>query len=137
VTAQQAFRNTIIVLATIAAAYAIYRSLHILVVLLIAIIVASAVRPAVLWLTRHRVSYGLAILAVYGGLGLSLVLVSAIVVPPITSQLSDYIGNDQRLAARIIDTQSWLERNVSNLTGTQVKFFDPAIYCKRIWQPPG
>ncbi len=44
-TAQQVFRNTVIVIATVVTAYVLLLSLQIIVVLMIAIIIASAVRP--------------------------------------------------------------------------------------------
>jgi predicted PurR-regulated permease PerM len=124
-TAPQAFRNTLVVIATVLAAYMVYRSIHILVVLLIAIIIALAVRPAVMWLTRHHVSYSFSILIVYLGVGLALFIISALVIPPITSRLSDYAGDNQRLANRIIDTQTWIETEATRLTGSPVKLFDP------------
>jgi predicted PurR-regulated permease PerM len=64
-TAQQTFRNTVIVILTFVAAYVLYTSIHILVVLVFAIIIASALRPAVLWLDKHGLSQSLAILLVY------------------------------------------------------------------------
>jgi predicted PurR-regulated permease PerM len=131
-TTEQTVRNTLIVIITLVAAYAIYRSIHILVVLLIAIILASAVHPAVVWLTRHKISQGLSILLVYLGLGFLLFVLSALVIPPITSRLADYISNDQRLASRIIDTQTWAEDNLTQLLGTPVKLFDPEAIKKTV-----
>ena len=81
-TAQQTFRNTVIVVVTLALAYAVTQSIGILIVLLIAIIIASAIRPAVLFLKAHYVPEGLAILLVYALLALALFLLGAVVLPP-------------------------------------------------------
>ncbi|MHB8629388.1 MAG: AI-2E family transporter [Aggregatilineales bacterium] len=124
-TPQQVFRNTLIVIATFVAAYVVYQSVHILVVMLIAIIVASAVRPAVVWLVRHHFARALAALVVYGILGISLFTLSALIIPPITSQFAGYLTNDQSLPNQLISAQTWIETTASTLTGTQVKLFDP------------
>ena len=124
-TSQQAVRNTVAVLITLAVAYVLYLSLNILIVLLIALIVASAIRPAIVWLTNRQIPQGLAILLVYGLLGISVFILSAVVIPPITSQLTGYITNDQRLTDQLINTQTWIEQTASQLTGTDVKLFSP------------
>ncbi len=124
-TPQQVFRNTLIVIATFAGAYVVFQSVHILVVMLIAVIVASAVRPAVMWLVRHRIARSLAALTVYGLLGISLFTLSALVIPPITTQFAGYLNNDQSLPNQLISAQTWIETTASSITHTQVKLFDP------------
>jgi predicted PurR-regulated permease PerM len=124
-TAQQTFRNTVIVILTVAAAYALYASARILTVLLVAIIVASAVRPTVLWLKRRPVPEGLAILLVYAAIAFGIFLLGVVVLPPAASQFAGYIENDQKLANRIIETQTWLQNTIQERTGTQVTLLDP------------
>ncbi len=124
-TALQAFRNTVVVLVTLVAAYVLYRSIHILVVLIVAIVVASAIRPAIIWLTKRGVSSGLALVLVYLTLGIALFGLSALVLPPITRQLTDYITNDQHLADQLISAQTWFEQNASRITGSQITLFPP------------
>src|SRR5258707_5718714 len=104
-TAQQTFRNPVIVLLTLALAYAAYASARILIVLLVAIIIASAVRPAVKRLERLHIPEGLAILLVYIALGVTIFLLGVVVLPPAVNQFAGYIENDQGLATRIIAAQ--------------------------------
>jgi predicted PurR-regulated permease PerM len=124
-TAQQAFRNTVVVILTLVAAYALYASIRILIVLLLAIIVASAVRPAVLWLRRRGVSEALAILVVYGFLGIGLFLLGVVVLPPAANQFAGYLENDQNLANRFVDVQRSLQDFILQHTGTYVTLLDP------------
>jgi predicted PurR-regulated permease PerM len=124
-TAQQAFRNTVVVILTLALAYVIYASAHIVIVLLVAIIIASAIRPAVLRLTRLHVAEGLSILIVYFLLGLSLFLLSVVVLPPAVNQFAGYIENDQGLANKIVDAQNWLQTTIKERTGRDVILLDP------------
>jgi predicted PurR-regulated permease PerM len=124
-TAQQTFRNTLIVIVTFALAYILYASAHIVIVLLVAIIIASAVRPAVLKLRKLRISEGLAILTVYFMLGLSLFLLGVVVLPPAVNQFAGYMENENGLANRIIEAQSWIQTTVKEQTGRDIILFDP------------
>ncbi len=124
-TAQQTFRNTLIVLVTVAVAYALFMSAHILIVLLVAIIVASAVRPAVLWLQKRRLPEGLSILLVYAAIAFTIFLLGVVVLPPATTQFAGYIENDQNLAQRIIAAQDWVQKTIQERTGTYVTLLDP------------
>lgn len=114
-TVQQTFRNTLVVVLTVAGAYVVYRSLHILIVLLIAVIIASAVRPAVMRVSKGRIPNGLAILMVYVALGLSLFLLGIVVLPPAISQLSDYLTNDQGLATKLNDAQTTIVNGLGQI----------------------
>src|SRR5262249_24611785 len=96
-----------------------------IIVMLIAIIVASAVRPAIVWLRKRRMPEGLAILIVYVGLAASIFLLAVVVLPPAAKQFAGYIENDQRLAERVIATQEWLQNAIRERTGTFVTLLDP------------
>src|SRR5258708_3243284 len=124
-TAQQTFRNTLIVLATLAGAYALYTSARILIVLLAAIIVDSAARPAVLVLKNRGLSEGSSILAVYLLIAFALFVLVAAVLPPTAQQISGYLSDNQGLAQRIIDAQEWLKQTIKDRTGQTVVLFDP------------
>lgn len=124
-TAQQAFRNTLIVLGTLAAAYALIISIRIIVVLLVAILIASAVRPAVLWLQKRRIAPGLSILLVYLFLGVFIFGLILLVLPPAANRLAGYIENDDRLANRIVSAQRWIEGQIESRTGTEIELLDP------------
>lgn len=120
-TAQQTFRNTLVVMLTLLMAYAVVMSIRILLVVLIAIILASALRPFVLWLEKRGIPQGLAILMVYGAMGLTVFTLAFLVLPPAVNQLSGYLQNDERLANRLINAQNWIERNVEQLTGNDIE----------------
>lgn len=123
-TTQQVFRNTLVVIVTIAAAYALVMSARILIVLLIAIIIASAVRPAVLWLSRRRIGYGVAILLVYFALIVTVFGLLLAVLPPAANRLAGYIENEDRLATRIIGAQRWIETNIEQRFDADVRLLD-------------
>ncbi len=123
-TARDAFRITLVVLATIAMVYVVLLNIEIVIALLLAVVLAAAVRPIILKLQSWRVPSGLAVLIVFGGLGITLVLLLALVLPPVVTQLSGYLQNDDRLAARIIIAQNWLQQTIFRLTGTEVTLAD-------------
>ena len=147
-TVSQTFRNTLIVLVTFMLAYVLYQSIQILVVLVVALIIASSLRPPVMWFVRRKIGLGISALIVYGLLAGALFTLSAIVIPPITTQLVGYLNTDTTappspnttpdnitpfadhssnpsLADQLVATQSWIEKTLSDLTHTTVKFFDP------------
>jgi predicted PurR-regulated permease PerM len=118
--ASQAFRTTLVVLLTIAIAYALVLSARILIVLLFALIVASAVRPAFIWLRDRKIPEGIAILLIYLVLGISIFTVGGAVIPPAVDQLAGYIENEDRLATRIITAQRWIESAATRISGNEV-----------------
>ncbi len=120
------FKGTIIVLLTLLGAYVVAMSLHILVVVLVAIIIASAVRPMVLRLMRWRFSEGLAILTVYIGLLLGIIALVALVIPPIVTSLTTNLTSEDRLANRIIAVEYWVGNTVKSITGSDITLPDPA-----------
>ncbi len=123
-TAQQVFRNTVIILATLALAYVLVLSARIFVVVLIAILIASALRPTIIRLTRLRVPQGLAILLVYAMLlGLIITLLIG-VLPPVFSQISRYIQNDWQLASRLIAAQNWFMNFANTNLGANISPID-------------
>jgi predicted PurR-regulated permease PerM len=124
-TAQQTLRNTLVVVLTLALAYALFLSARILIVLFIAIIVASSVRPAVLWLQERRIPQALAILLVYFVIAVFIFTVTVLVVPPSMNRLAGYITNEDRLASRIIAAQTWIETAIEQRTGSDVTLLDP------------
>lgn len=124
-TAKDAFRGTLVVLATLAVAYVLLLNIQIIVVLLFAIIVASAVRPIIVRLKQWRIPEGIAVLLVYGTIAVALFVLLALVVPPVVAQISGYLQNDDRLATRIVSAQVWLERAIHDVTGTNVTLAEP------------
>jgi len=125
VSAQQVFRNTLVVITTLLGAYLLFSSVRVLIVLFLAITIASALRKLVVRLMGWHIPQGGAILLVYGTMLLSIVILAIIVLAPIASQMSRYLLNEDRLANRIIFTQTWIERSVSDLTQTTITFISP------------
>jgi len=117
---RQIFTATLTVLAGLATGYIVLMSLKILVTLLIAIIVASAVRPLIARLIKLRMPASLATLTIYTGVILSALIVSFAVLPPLVNQFADYLGSDWRLANRIIVVKNWTENSLTQLTGHDV-----------------
>lgn len=114
-TAQQVFRNTVVVIATVVTAYILFLSLHIVVVLLVAMIMASAMRPLVLWLNKRGLPQPIAIILSYLGVLLLVFSLFVIVLPPAANRLGGYITDDDRLAQQLIDTNRWAETNLTTI----------------------
>ena len=87
------FIKTCVVLATLAGAYLLYELGEIVIVLFIAIVLASAVRPLVTWLTRHRVPQAVAILAIYLVLFVLLSGLLSLAIPPLIGLTVDFLTN--------------------------------------------
>lgn len=124
-TTVQTFKNTVVILATLAVAFVLVMSVRIIVVLAVAIIIASAVRPLVMRLRKARVPEGLAILFVYLGIALSLIVLAVGVLPPVINQLANYLQNEERLASRIIISQQWIEEKLTQVSGKPVILANP------------
>jgi len=132
VTAQQTFRNTLVVIVTLVGAYAIAMSIRILVVVLVAIIIASAARPVILWLQERRIPQGLAITMVYGALLLFILGIGILVLPPAVQQLAGYLENEDRLATRVISAMDWTEFNVERTFGGDIELVDRQVVREEV-----
>ena len=97
-TASQTFRNTLVVLGTFLVAYALYTSIQILVVLIVALIIASSLRPLVMWFHARNIGIGFSALIVYGLFFIVLIALSVLVIPPITRQLVGYLNTTSTTA---------------------------------------
>lgn len=112
--ASQVFRNTVVVILTVVTAYILFLSLNIVIVLLFAIIFASAMRPAVLWLDK-RLPQAVAILLTYLGVLLVIIGLFVIILPPAITRMGTYIENDDRLAFQLISANNWAERTLNRV----------------------
>lgn len=119
-TSSQIFRGTVIVLATLAGAYILLYSVRILVILVMAILIASALRPVIVRLTKWRIPYGLAILMTYGAMLVFILFMLLLVLPPVFNQFAAYLERDFLLANQLIRAQTWLEQTAYNITGDTV-----------------
>lgn len=121
----QFFKYTFFVLLILLAVYMFILSARVLLVLLIAIIVASAVRPLIMGLKKRGLPVGLSILMVYFVIAIVVALLSIAVIPPIVNQVTQYLENDARLAFHIIRAQHMTENLVSDVTNSDVSLVDP------------
>jgi len=118
---QQIFKGTLVILTTLIASFMLITNVRILIVLLIAIIIASALRPYAAALHRIGIPNGLAITLVYLLLGLGIAVLLVIVLPPIVRQLANYMENEWQLATRIIVAQNWFEQQLSHLANQEIQ----------------
>ncbi len=124
-TPQQVFKSTLIILLMLVCAYVLVISARILIVLIVAIIVASAVRPLVTGLSHWHIPHGASIALVYLALAGCLVILTVAIIPPIVNQVAQYMENDSRLAFQIIQAQRWVEEKISNVTKDDVSLVAP------------
>lgn len=122
---QQVFRATVVVLLTLVIAYMLITNVQILVTLVIAIIIASALRPAAAALNRIGLSEGLSITLVYLSLAISIILMLALVISPVAQQFANYLDNENLFANRVIEAEQWIETTLSQVTGSTVTLMDP------------
>jgi predicted PurR-regulated permease PerM len=108
------------VLLTLAVAYLVFVSINIIVVLIIAILIASAVRPIVMRLQRWRLPQSVAILFVYSVMAISIFTILVIVLPPVVNQSAQYLQSEDRLANRIIFAQYVVRQVVNQNLGTDI-----------------
>jgi predicted PurR-regulated permease PerM len=121
------FRNTLIVLSTIAGAYLLFVSHNIIVVLAIAIIIASAIRPMILRLQKWGLSQGFAIAIIYGILIFAFLGVTFFVLPPMVNQFASYLQNEDRLAGRLIFAQNVIGEFFNRTFGFQIPTASPEM----------
>ena len=108
------FRNTVIVILTAVTAYVLFLSINIVVVLLFAIILASAMRPAVLWLAK-RLPFAISILLTYVLVLGVMIGLFVIVLPPAITRLGAYLEDENGLAFQLIEANNWAERTLSGI----------------------
>jgi predicted PurR-regulated permease PerM len=72
------------------------------------------------------------VLLVYVGIAVGLFVLLALVVPPVITQVSGYLQNDDRLATRLISALNWVQRTIFSLTGTEVTFAEPEVVREAI-----
>lgn len=119
-TSSNVFRISSVILLTLLGAYILISSFNILIVLMSAFIIASAVRPIVQTLIKWRFPAGLAIGLTYLALISIAILVSIVVLPPIFRQLIGYLENDDRLASRIIVAQTFFQDLIQDVTHNEI-----------------
>lgn len=124
-TPQQVFKGTLIVLFTLIGAYILLISVRMLIVLLLAVIIASSLRPFVTRLTRWHIPEAAAIVSVYLVAAILMAVVALAILPPIINQVANYIEHDWQLSYRIIQAQNFIANLLSNVTNSEVSLVAP------------
>jgi predicted PurR-regulated permease PerM len=124
-TGTQIFRGVLIILLTLVGAYVLLLSIRVILVLLVAIIIASAVRPVVKGLTRSGVPESVSIVMVYMFMALGIIGIALALFPPIVNQFAQSIGDDSELSSRIIRAQNRLENGLEDITNEEVNLMKP------------
>jgi predicted PurR-regulated permease PerM len=109
-TARKAFIASLIFVAVVAAALALWKLRIVLALLFLAFIIAASMRPSVEWLARRRIPRGLGILVHYGVLAGLIGLLLWAIVPRAIDQVDNALGG-------IPTSSSELERQANQSTG--------------------
>src|SRR5687768_2382294 len=127
-TGMQIFRATLIVMGTVALAALFGATIQVWLVLWIAILIASALRPAIMRLMRWGMPQAAAIPIVYGVVLISAFAMVMLIIPPIINQFTRYLQNEDLVVNKIIIAQNWAADTLSDLTGdTYTSATDPEI----------
>lgn len=118
-TGMQIFRATLIVMGTVALALLFGATIQVWLVLWIAILIASALRPPIMRLVRWGLPQAAAIPVVYGFVLISAFVLIMLVLPPIINQFTRYLENEDLLVNKIIIVQNWFARTLSDITGEE------------------
>jgi predicted PurR-regulated permease PerM len=116
-TGMQVFRATLIVMGTVALAVLFGATIQIWLVLWIAILIASALRPAIVRLMRWGLPQGAAIPLVYGVVLISAFVLVMLVLPPVINQFTRYLENESLLTTKIKIAQNWFTLRLNEVTG--------------------
>lgn len=127
-TGMQIFRATLIVMGTVALAALFGATIQVWLVLWIAILIASALRPAIVRLMRWGLPQAAAIPIVYGFVLISAFAMVMLIIPPIINQFTRYLQNEDLVVNKIIIAQNWAADTLSDLTGdTYTSATDPDV----------
>jgi putative permease len=115
-------KATAAALAVVALAFGIWQVRSVLILLLLALTLAAAIRPGVEWLGRHRIPQSVAILLHFLVVGGAIALFIWLAVPPALHQIVHALGAPPAHATgvreRVLD---WLRQHLHQLpTGTQL-----------------
>lgn len=116
----QVFRATLIVMGTVGLALLFGATIQIWLVLWIAILIASALRPAIRRLMRWGLPQGAAIPIVYGVVLVSAFVLVMLVLPPVINQFTRYLENEGLLTTKIIIAQNWFTDRLNEVTGSDL-----------------
>jgi predicted PurR-regulated permease PerM len=113
------FKVTIVFLIALGFAFIMVMTLNMWVSLLVALLIASALRPPIMRLVKGGIPQGIAVLIVYLSLATIFITLLVVVLPPVINQFVGYLQNDNQLATRIINAQTWVQNTVTQITGAK------------------
>ncbi len=121
-------KATAAALAVLALAFGLWQVRSVLILLLLAVTLASAIRPGVEWLHRHRVPQSVAIFVHFAVVGLAIALLVSLAVPPALHQIGQALdqnaiaGSHADHATGIGDRAlTWLQQHLHDLpNGTEL-----------------
>ena len=90
--ARKSFIATVVAVAVIVSALALWHLRVLVALLLLAIVIASAMRPGIEWLRAHRVPRGVGVLIHYAGLLVAIGVFLWLVVPRALAQIENALG---------------------------------------------
>jgi predicted PurR-regulated permease PerM len=102
-TARRAAVATVVVIAIVVAALALWKIKVVIALLFLGFIVAAAMRPGIEWLARHRVPRGTGVLLHYLAIVGVIALFLWLVVPPALKQVEQAVGNVPTSASQLHD----------------------------------
>jgi predicted PurR-regulated permease PerM len=122
--ALQALRTAVIFAATFGAAYFIYLILDVLILLLVGIILALAIRKPVQALEKRKINRVVALLIVYGIMMIVIALLAVVILPPAVRQFGNYLTDEQSLVKQIVTAESRIEALVEDNTDLDITLPD-------------
>src|SRR5215212_6588933 len=102
-TTSQIMRGTLIVVGVLLGIYFLQQLLPVVLLLLVAMMLATAIEPLVNRLRRGPFSRTTGILVVYTGIFLTIVILAWLTIPVIASQVSDVVAQMPKISANIRD----------------------------------
>lgn len=118
--ARDAFRNSLIFVATVALAYFVYINIDILLMVIVAAILGLALRGPVKALQLCGLPKGLSILVVYLVLIVIIALLLLVILPPVFREFAPLVQDEDALVARIMTSQGQIESFVEDRTDLDI-----------------
>jgi predicted PurR-regulated permease PerM len=122
--AKDAFRNSLIFVATLALAYFVYINIDILLLVIVSAILGLALRGPVKALHQRGLSKGLSILVVYLVLIVILALLLLVILPPVFREFAPLIQDEDALVARIMQSEGQIEAFVEDNSDLEITLPD-------------
>lgn len=113
----------VLLVCVVAGAWLLFTLTPVLIALLVALIFAGTLDPAVQWLERHRLRRVLALAVVFGVFALVVVLLGVLIFPALVHQVGDFAAQAPRVQERVAQ---WLGHyRVLASAADDVREFDP------------